>query len=152
MSNEPVLTYSTPPAPVERFMRTYVWSLITFLIPAVIFTCFLLLVVPRFREIFKDFRTSLPAITQWLLSASSFMMEYWIICIPLLMLLSLVLPILPALYVSTARSEGSVKNRKRLVRTLLLLASSFFLVILLIALLLPLVKLIRSVSGGAGAP
>jgi len=151
MTTEPVLSYNAPPSMAKQFVQTYIWSLILIFFPTVIFACIFFFVVPKFREIFKDFRTSLPLMTQWLLEVSGIIVEYWFATIPLLLLLIVAVPILPALYVSAAPGEASLRKRRRQVRAVILLMSILLLGIVVVALMLPLVKLIQSVSGGGGA-
>ena len=69
--------------PDATFFRLYpvmmffaIWTLLTFI---------LILVVPKFKEIFKDFRTTLPPLTQFIIGLSGWMDDWW----PVTMLIAL---------------------------------------------------------------
>lgn len=63
---------ATPDAMLFRFypimMFFAIWTLLTFT---------MIFVVPKFQEIFKDFRTTLPPLTQFVMGISGWLDDYW---------------------------------------------------------------------------
>lgn len=104
----------------------------------------LIFVVPRFREIFKHFKTNLPALTEWLLSLSDFVANQygWI---PLL-LLPFLLP-LPILALDLTCEANTARVLRRIYTALLIFVFVAFILTLILGIGLPHIKLIQSVSG-----
>jgi type II secretory pathway component PulF len=134
------------PAP-SRFPLYYTLYTFLTLVPALLMIVALVFIAPQFKEVFKDFKTTLPVMTIATLQLSdAFRTGFWIV--PLL--LAMLLPILPAR--SSARQE---QGSRRLTLALLyaaLMAAVTVLVVIIFAfsLYLPFYHLIQSVSGGAG--
>jgi type II secretory pathway component PulF len=138
--------------PIARIVFFYVLYFFFTLIPFSLVTIFFLGVLPRFKEVFKDFKTALPALTEMLLSFGDwFNSGLWL---PFL-LLALLLPLLPAWLTARSRDRGNRFMWAFLCFNLMFLFSLIVLSLAVLALFLPLIKLVQSVSGGdtgAGGP
>ena len=137
---------SDAPAPAKSFLlRFYFLYLILLGIP---FTCLMAMLVfgvPYFREIFKDFKTALPVLTERLLSLSM-MLESPLAWIPLVLVL-LALPV-PLATLQTRCKTATQQVTAFMIVTLIVLFLSFSAFMFIqVAMFLPLVKLIQSVSG-----
>ena len=102
----------------------------------------LVLIVPRFETVFRDFKLSLPAMTMALLGVSRWTVQLylWAVCIPL-----------PALWAWANASivEPTLRRRLRQGAVFLVLA---FLVLTVITLLMPMLALIEGVSTPSAKP
>ena len=97
--------------------------------------------VPRFKKIFDDFGTQLPGPTMVVVNISDFLVSYWFLVVPLIMLL------FAGLIVWIWRVDW----RSGLVAgMLLILALLMCFPGLVITLVMPLVKLIQSAKSGTG--
>jgi type II secretory pathway component PulF len=102
--------------------------------------------VPYFREIFKDFKIALPALTEQLLSLSV-ILQSPLVWIPLVLIL-LALPLAPA-FLQTRFKTTTQQVTAFMMITLVVMALSFSATMVIqVALFLPIVKLVESVSGG----
>jgi hypothetical protein len=109
----------------------------------------LLFIVPGYVEIFRDFKTSLPTLTMWLVVAAGYAREPlgWMVGILLLM----VLPVLVGFFVS-----WPAERWRRARRGAAVLVVGFLFVVLFLGgtyatLQLPLIKMTQSISGSSGA-
>lgn len=77
-----------------------IWAAITgkitylLMVPAfglLVLTFIMLKIIPSFEKIFKDFDTSLPTMTQSLISASTFAVNYWFLLLPVYLIGALLL-------------------------------------------------------------
>jgi type IV pilus assembly protein PilC len=72
----------------RRVIGAMIYPSVVITFSVLIVTGIMIFVVPKFREIFKDFRTSLPALTEWLMAISDWIaMQYgwlWILGSPFL--------------------------------------------------------------------
>jgi hypothetical protein len=127
------------------FLYYYLVYLLIVMIPTVMLLAYFLFVAPSFKEIFRDFKTTLPTFTTWTLVLSNFVRSgAWI----LILLAALALPLVPAAI--------TVRQPYRLNRVMYVLVAIILMLIFNMiwgflgatALFLPLVKLIQSVSGG----
>lgn len=61
----------------RRVIGAMIYPSVVIIFSVLIVTGIMIFVVPKFREIFKDFRTSLPTLTEWLLATSDWIaMQY----------------------------------------------------------------------------
>jgi type II secretory pathway component PulF len=127
------------------FLYYYVVYLAIVLIPTVFLLSYFLVVVPPFKEIFKDFKTTLPPFTEWTIYLAYLVRSgLWV----LIVLAALVLPLLPA---SITVRQPYRFNRVAYVLIAVILMLTFNMICGLLeaaALFQPLIKLIQSVSGG----
>lgn len=145
----------TPVRPIElsyaskpkggAFVWLYVGQLIPASILAVFFGGLLLFVMPHFREIFNDFRTTLPVITEALLRFSDgYARGGWVLTPVVLALIPLPLALI----------FRGVENRGRVFLIVLisvcvqLSVGLLVFFVLVVGLFLPLVKLIHATSSG----
>lgn len=152
----PPLVPSVPNLPAKPSSKwlvllwLYVGQLIVAVITVGVISGALLLVVPKFHEIFNDFRTSLPTLTEWCLNTSDFFCHGGFLLAPVLILL---FPVPLTLLGACLRERKSTKwllTAGILIQILLLI---FSLLMMVLALGLPLIKLIQAVSGGeSGSP
>jgi type II secretory pathway component PulF len=139
---------ATPPAlPTSRASAPifYLIYLALTLFPVVTVLVFLLRVLPAFKDVFKDFKSTLPKFTEHMLELSD-MVVYsggWIA----ILLVALAVPILPARWSARQSSRMTRFNRVFLAFNVLFLFNLILLSLGATALFLPLVKLVRSVSG-----
>jgi type IV pilus assembly protein PilC len=59
----------------RRVIGAMIYPSVVITFSVLIVTGIMIFVVPKFREIFKDFKTSLPALTEWLLAISSWIAD-----------------------------------------------------------------------------
>jgi len=137
------IEYRTAPAGVttKRFVQELITSAIVVGGGCIACSIVLLFVVPKFREIFKDFRTSLPTLTERILTLSDWYGSSWGWC--------LTLPLLVVMVVGVAVISAMNPTAGRWLRRGFLLAFVLVMSVTVMAILLPLMKLISSVSGGA---
>jgi hypothetical protein len=129
------------------FAFYYVVYLVVVLSPTALLLGFFCMVVPRFKEIFKDFKTSLPGLTTWLLIVADFIRSGWWIPIAFV---ALALPLLLA-WMTSRQPYRVYRVISVLIAIIVMLTSSMFTMVCgMTALFLPLIKLIQSVSGGEG--
>lgn len=145
----PVLDYTHLDAPNPR--RNFILLYLGQFLPAFILLSFivglLVFLVPKFREIFSDFRTSLPTLTCLLILVGDYCQRFylWLLVLPIALAVPLPLTIY---YYRTENTRGVVKIL--LITTTLIFALFTLLAILtFVALFLPLITLISSLSGGA---
>jgi type II secretory pathway component PulF len=140
-----------PPLPPDAqtpasFLFYYFVYLVIVLIPAAWILAYFLAVVPHFKEVFKDFKTTLPAFTIWTLRlADLFRAGLWV---PVVMAAFAA----PALLASLTVRQSYRLHRVTYVLIALIVALMFNLIcgaLQAAALFLPLIKLIQSVSGGS---
>jgi type II secretory pathway component PulF len=140
-----ILSYSSPGKRQASLLYYYLVYLAIVMMPTVLVLAFFLLVVPHFKEVFRDFKTTLPLFTEWTLVLADFVRSgFWIA----IMATALAVPLLPA-----ALTVRQVHRPARVMYVLIALV--LMLTVSLIGgivgaatLYLPLVKLIQSVSGG----
>ena len=101
--------------------------------------------VPKFREIFKDFKTTLPALTMWLIDFSDFVANGfgWIV----LLLLPLFLPA-PVLVLDLTCEARTARVLRRVYTALLIVVFVAFVGTLILGIGLPYIKLSQAVSHG----
>jgi type II secretory pathway component PulF len=101
--------------------------------------------IPKLREIFKDFKTTLPALSQWILTISDFIaMQFgWI----LMLLIPFLLP-LPVVVIEAVCNRKTARVLGRIYRLGLIALVLAMAAMIVLGLLLPLVKLMSAVSGG----
>lgn len=105
----------------------------------------LILVVPRFEAVFRDFRTELPWITKLVLYISRWAAnEYgWMFVLPLIVAL-----VVPGLLLDLrGTSEQGLRIYRRVARLLLMLAMLVVSGVIILACFMPMISLIDSVSG-----
>ena len=142
----PTLSYSTPGTrPTASFPLYYVVYLAIVMVPTVLLLGYFILLTPHFQEIFKDFKTTLPAFTEWTLRLAYLVRGgLWI---PIV-LVALALPVLPA-WITVRQIHRPNRVMYVLMGVILMLLCNLIGGIFgVAALFLPLVKLIHSVSGG----
>ena len=100
-----------------------------------------LYIVPRFKEIFNDFGTTLPGPTMLVLHISHFCVSYWFLVVPLIILLFAGLIVW--IWLADWRS-GLVAS------IVLIIVLLIYLVSLIVRLFLPLFDLIKFSRGGGG--
>jgi type II secretory pathway component PulF len=130
-----ILPDGTPAAPKVGF------NLRSFLLTAFAATIVLLIlggVVPRFAQVFKDFGTKLPAVTQLMLDASRLFLAtpVWLTG--------------PLLVIGIATSVAFIPLPRRAVRLLITLVMAVIVLFFALALLTPLLNLMDSLSNSAG--
>lgn len=137
------IEYRTAPAGVntKRFVQELITSAIVVGGGCIAYGIVLLFVVPKFRAIFKDFRTSLPTLTEWILAFSDWYGSSLGWC--------LTLPLLIVMVVGVAVIGAMNPRAGRWLRRGFLLAFLLMMGVTVMAIFLPLTKLISSVSGGA---
>ena len=144
----PALPYATRPNGfVGRLAVHYATFLAVLFALHMVVSGLLLFVVPRFKEIFKDFRVALPPITEWVFSIASFFDDYWGWAMALALVFLLPFP----LALLTTYVEPASRRRKLLATlvTALIFVCLALVLIGAVSLYLPQVKLIQAVSGGA---
>jgi type IV pilus assembly protein PilC len=115
---------------------------------AAVVSLVMLVVVPKFEDIFKDFKAELPGMTKWFLSASRWFGGYgWV--------LLWLLPILAPIAITRLRRRpGYVRSPMPLAISISLtvLAIMAILITSYVALMLPMVDLLQTISGGPAKP
>jgi len=147
-------TLTLPPMqkPDPRLMRAAILYLCFFL-PLLLTTIALLIMltfwVPHCVEIFRDFRTSLPLLTQSVISLSDFARSpfMWFA----ILFATLAFPLLPAWFLSAIRIRS-----RRIIATLALLLLLLLMCLtlcgtIILSMELPMTRLIQSTSGGETA-
>ncbi len=109
----------------------------------------LVFIVPKYREVFKDFKTALPALTELVLWCASLAQNGEVSVLLTLAFAGLV-PV-PFALMRMGR-EGVLSTKRRILSRgiALIVFVLFFLLPVVIALMLPMVKLVRSISGEGG--
>jgi hypothetical protein len=149
MSHPPPVPLEYAPRPAKG--RSLAWGchiLLGFIVvaSAVCFLAFLLVIVPHFVAIFKDFKTQLPPITRFVITTSSIAgpREGWLL-VPLLGLAILV----GGLIIDARSIEPHPMRRyTKTMIILLLLADAAWLVVFALTMFLPMSTLMDSLSGG----
>ncbi len=122
----------------------YVVYLFFILMPATVCLTFFLQIAPTFKEIFKDFKTSLPSLTEHMLTLADLVRSGgWIV----ILLAALLVPILPARWTAQSSSRQTRFNQLFLAFNIMFLLSVIAACLAALALYLPLIKLVQSVSG-----
>jgi type II secretory pathway component PulF len=136
-------------APTSRSLLVYyIVYLISIAIPVVVLAYMLFYWVPKYREMLKDFKVALPALTEWALYVAT-MLESPPVWLPLLGVV-LALPLIPAAIQRRFKTRTQhVTGFMIFVLILLFVSFSSFMLIQL-AMFLPMVKLVQSVSGAGG--
>jgi type II secretory pathway component PulF len=136
------------PAPVS-YTVTEPWSAVPLTVAActwsVLISLFCLLVAPKFKQIFADFKVDLPAMTQWALGLGDLMARsyLWVV----LVLASI---LVPALVVPSIDPPNDPEVRAAIVRRTrwcVLLIFLFTIILIVVAYFAPMITLMRSVSG-----
>jgi len=128
----------------RELRRYYILFLIATALSTFVVIGFLLFVMPWMKEIFKDFRTSLPAVTEWVLTIAEFCHDgWWLAVLPV----AFAVPFLGAKIVADQKSEALKVIVAMLFFLLLFIAMTGFLVAMTLAIFLPLVKLVQSING-----
>jgi len=136
----PTLEYA-PRRPRTGRGWDYLAHLIRWLLVGGVFAIVLAGVVPRFEQLFRDFKLQLPWSSQLLLALSRwFVNDYgWVPAVPLPFLLAYLLS-LPG---HTPQEKRKVRRWERLLAFLLIAA---FLVYVIVALFMPMISLIEAIS------
>ncbi len=106
-----------------------------------------ILIVPRFEMVFKDFNTELPWITKLVLRISRWAAnEYgWVVVFPLI-----VAAVLPGVLLDLHSTTGTgARIYRRVMVRLLLLAMLILVGIVIFACFMPMISLVESMSGSA---
>jgi hypothetical protein len=154
MSNSltpPVTLSYAPPARGNNIWIRYIVYVAVWQVVFLGLLAILVLVVPRFLEVFKDFKTSLPLLTWCVLLFADFVANQfgWV----LMLLAPFVVP-LPTLWLGRMGDTLLARKLRAVYRAgIIVMALAVFsaIPIIVVSLFLPLVKLIHSVSGGAPA-
>lgn len=141
------LSYPTPPSPADEGWRLGHGPLASVLaVLAALVTATMLLVVPRAEDVFRDFKTDLPAVTRALIALAHVGRGFvW--------LAVWILPFLPQAILSLRGPTDDLPARRRALRRwrlLATLATIAFVAAVLLSFLLPYVHLIDSVGGASG--
>lgn len=147
MSNPPPLEYARvePRRPINVLPH-----IITALLAAACITLpmlIVMLIVPRFEMVFKDFKTELPWITKLVLQISRWTTNGygWVVILPLI-----VAAVLPGVLLDLNSTTGTgARIYRRVMVRLLLLAMLIVVGIVIFACFMPMISLIDSVSGSA---
>jgi hypothetical protein len=141
LTTPPTLEYGRPP-PAEGRTRDYVAHLIRWALVAGTVAVVLAGIVPRFEQIFRDFKIQLPWPSQFLLTLSHWFVHDmgWLALAPLPFLLAYLMS-LPG---GTPRERRKVRHWERLLAFLIV---AIFLVYVVMALFMPLISLIQAMSG-----
>lgn len=142
-------TQSANPRGLRPTLKLYAFYLLLVFVPTGFLLDFLLRVAQVYKEIFRDFRTPLPTITQWAMYASSWVHDDYL-WIPVV-LLALGLAFLLARM--TAR-QPEPQNRMMYMMTTFCLTQVLLVILVYVcnqAITAPLFKLIRTVAGGDGS-
>lgn len=138
MSQGPPVNLEYQPGPRNRPGPAYLVSrLISSYIGYALIMTVLVLIVPRFEQVFRDFKATVPGVTTLLIFASRLCTQYylWAILIPL-----------PAIWaVGNANIPDS--RLRRWLRVAAFIFVVLFLIYSLIALFRPLMLLIKSLAG-----
>ena len=123
---------------LNYFLRTIIWGVVIILLIAAF-----VLVVPRFKEVFRDFRTSLPTLTMLLLNASDLIAHHygWI---PMLTI-PFIVPI-PMLLVEGVCQPNTARRLRRFYNLFLIVGFCLLVFTMSWGLMMPLIKLIESVK------
>jgi hypothetical protein len=146
LPSPPPLTYASPgddfrPPPIAWSLTVPLWT-VGFLLLA-----FLLLAVPKFEQIFKDFKTELPFVTRLLLGVSRWVCsDYgWVFMTPAVVALPILLGCLIGL---GARSQAAYRSRTRWARLLVYMTIILVVLMTVWSLFAPMIALVNSVSSG----
>jgi len=144
MSEKPlILDYHGIPGKPRRpaYWRYCFWAAIY----TVFFAAALLFGIPKFKEIFRDFGTTLPVLTTYIIAFSDFAIHGgWIIILPIPFLLPL--PLLIAH--SMIADLNQAKLFRRIYSLILFMLLLLWMVFLIQSIALPLLKLMGSLTGG----
>lgn len=147
MTNPPPLDYARVeprrPISVLPHVITALLTTVCITLPMLI----VILIVPRFEMVFKDFKTELPWITKLVLRISRWTAnEYgWVAIFPLI-----VAAVLPGILLDRQSPTGhGARIYRRVMTRLLLLAMLSFVGIVIFACFMPMISIIDSVSGTA---
>jgi type II secretory pathway component PulF len=140
-------TIAPPPQPKAAVGAPIYYLIYLALVLFPVSTCliFTLKVAPTFKDVFKDFKTELPPLTQSALGAADLVCSGgWIV----ILLVALVLPIWPARWTARQPSRMTRFNQLFLAFNIVFLANLTGAWLAAYSLSLPLIKLVRSISGG----
>jgi len=152
MDNEPTpLDYRAP----HDAPRRPVFSVAAFLASAAVVAVLLLdllVIVPRFEEIFRDFGTKLPAITQLLLDVSRVLADSgrWVVLAMMPLAIGFLAPLLGPVRIaddSPTRDRPPRRRHRSMTLVLMSIALCVILAVTIVALALPMLSLINAVSG-----
>jgi hypothetical protein len=145
----PMLAYESPPRtgfPVMRFLKHLGAFAGLFLAIYVAMFLLLAIVTPQFRQIFSDFKTTLPSLTGHLMEVSDFYANEWgwLIAAVLVMLAT------PGVALLTSLLEPESRRRRwaKILALVFILLTLLVSAVSLLALAMPYIRLIQSVSGG----
>jgi len=141
----PALRAGSRPDFAGLFAFHYILHLLLTLFPLALCLGFFLLVAPKFQEIFKDFRTTLPLFTQYTMALAYYVRSgLWVVIV----LGGLTLPLLSAWISSRQPTRRDRAMWAFFVFNIMFLLTLLGVILGGLALYLPLIKLIQSVSGG----
>jgi type II secretory pathway component PulF len=147
-SPQPTLEYRSPHSAAAR----PVFSVPAFVASGAVVAVLLLdllVVVPRFGAIFRDFAAPLPGITELLLSVSRFFAGgAWVVFLVLPVVIGFLAALLAPAQPAVEPSEGRRRRRTiSLMYLLMTLAIAAILLVTIVALFMPMIALVNAVSG-----
>jgi type II secretory pathway component PulF len=142
MNPPPTLSYDRANRSMEQW-KLFAFYLVLHLIISCTFIGYTLFFIPYFAGVFRDFRATMPALSEWIISLSDFAASHWYGWITVVALNSAWSMLIANLHV---RSEENRWGRRFLLAALFLFYLAAFLTVLT-AIMLPFLRLFTSVSG-----